>query len=373
MKYVCEKEQCTGCGVCSAVCPRDAVTIKQDFMSCYALIDETKCIRCHLCEQNCQVKHPLETRCPQKWYQGWAENNMRRENGSSGGVAGSISAAFIRKGGVVASCTFSHGEFCFSMAEKEEDVSRFSGSKYVKSTPGYIYKMVLSYLEKRVSVLFLALPCQVAAMKQFIPQKLQGKLYTADLICHGTPSTFLLNAFLKQYGTTLSKIDHITFRKKNYYQVRTDSARIVRDRIIDRYMLAFLMGLSFTDNCYRFPYAKTERVSDLTLGDSWGSDLAYEERRQGISLMLCQTDKGEELLYDSDLHLESVDLQKAIQHNHQLKKSSLEPLERKRMFAALSKGLKFNTSVMVSIPVKCIRQDIKSLLLAMKEVFWRKK
>lgn len=60
---------------------------------------------------------------------------------SSGGVAAAIERAFIKNGGIVCSCTFNFGKFEFDFAESEDEVSKFTGSKYVKSNPGeYIRK-----------------------------------------------------------------------------------------------------------------------------------------------------------------------------------------------------------------------------------------
>ena len=52
--------------------------------------------------------------------------------------------------------------------------------------------------------------------------------------------------------------------------------------------MAFLCSLMYTDNCYECKYAKLERVSDLTIGDAWGTELT-EEMKQGVSLALSQT------------------------------------------------------------------------------------
>ena len=60
----------------------------------------------------------------------------------------------------------------------------------------------------------------------------------------------------------------------------------------------------------------------MTLGDSWGSELSIEEQKKGISLVLSMTDKGSELLQMADIHLQSVDLTKAVANNHQLEHPS---------------------------------------------------
>ena len=46
--------------------------------------------------------------------------------------------------------------------------------------------------------------------------------------------------------------------------------------------MAFLSSLTYTENCYSCKYAQKKRISDITIGDAWGSDLADEEIKNGI-------------------------------------------------------------------------------------------
>ena len=48
--------------------------------------------------------------------------------------------------------------------------------------------------EGRKRVLFTGTPCEVAGLKKYL-RKEYDNLYTLDLICHGVPSSELLNAF----------------------------------------------------------------------------------------------------------------------------------------------------------------------------------
>lgn len=363
MRYVCESNRCTGCGVCCEACPQGAVSIEKGIRAYAAVIDEHKCSRCGKCGRICQINSPLEAMKPFECYHGWTMDEILRKEGSSGGIASSISSAFIEKGGVAVSCTFTEGAFSFEVIRSKSDVQRFAGSKYVKSNAQIIYKPVLECLKQKIPVLFIGLPCQVAGLKKFITPALQEHLYTVDLVCHGTPSPELLGSFLKQYGVTVKEAKDISFREKRYYRVCPDSRMIVRQGTVDRYTLAFLFGLSYTDNCYCCQYARMERVSDLTLGDAWGSKFSQEERRKGISLLLCQTKKGKALIRLGKLHLENAKLEDAIAHNDQLRRPSKEPSSRGRFFAALEKGINFNQSVFVCMPRKCMRQYVKSLFL----------
>ena len=50
-------------------------------------------------------------------------------------------------------------------------------------------------------------------------------------------------------------------------------------------------SIDYTGECYSCRYKVHNRVSDISLGDSWEVNCL-----SGISLVLCQTKKGEELL-----------------------------------------------------------------------------
>lgn len=365
MYTVCEQGNCTGCMACVDICSRGAIKILDEISEYNAFIQNDKCINCGACQKVCPNNAPCESKPLQKWYQGWAADEDVRRNSSSGGVAAAISRKFVEDGGYVCSCVFSEGKFSFAIADNVLELEKFRGSKYVKSNPAGIYKRLYTLLQTD-RVLFIGLPCQVAAVKNYIPSKLQKKLYTIDLICHGTPSPKLLELFLNQYGYSLNKIKDIQFRTKGKFQIYNDYKELVTRGVCDRYLIAFLASLNYTKGCYSCKYAKQERVSDLTIGDSWGSELPEAEKRKGISLLLCQTEKGTFLLHESGMHLEFVDIEKALEVNRQLQMPSVAPMSRNKFFEGVAAGKSFNRVVFQCLPKQCIRQNIKKVLITLK-------
>ena len=126
-----------------------------------------------------------------------------------------------------------------------------------------------------------------------------------------------------------------------------------------------MCGLIYTNNCYECKYATVKRGSDLTIGDSWGSELDIEEQKKGISLILCQTTKGEQLLESSGMQLNPVDLDLAIKNNAQLRAPSPKSKLHDRFFYKYRTG-RFKQAVFYSLPFKCIKQRIKGLLIKMR-------
>ena len=364
LRTVCEPHQCNGCMACQDICHKNAVSVVDDPISFNAVIEESLCVHCGRCEAVCPNNHPQPCTEPIMWKQGWASDPSIRQNSSSGGVASALSRAFVQQGGLVCACVLETGEFCFKIAETAEQVEQFAGSKYVKSNPIGIYKQLKAAILREKKVLFIGLPCQVAAVKNYIGDT--AYLYTVDLICHGTPSSKLLKMFLKENGLELKAIRDLRFRSKGTYRLADGHRSIKPPTVKDRYTHAFLSALCYTENCYSCQYASTARVSDVTLGDSWGSRLSPEEQRKGISLILCQSEKGQELLRMADLFLEEVDVENAIAHNRQLTAPSRKSAEHERFCVEWKRKQNFSRAVRRCYPRFCFRQNVKAILARIK-------
>jgi hypothetical protein len=80
----------------------------------------------------------------------------------------------------------------------------------------------------------------------------------------------------------------------------------------------FYSNLIFRKSCYSCPYTNTKRPSDITLGDFWGWEKTNPTANtddKGISLILCNTEKGK-MLFDAikdDLDCFSVELKDCMQ------------------------------------------------------------
>ena len=310
MKTVCSENQCAGCMACVDICPENAIRVNDDMDAYNAFIDETMCINCNACHNVCQNNNKPDAKHPLYWFEGWTNNIEQRKKSSSGGLATAIEQSFMEAGGIVCSCTFDRGKFRFAFADNKADLEKFIGSKYIKSNPEGIYKRIKDYVKEKRKVLFVGLPCQVAAVKNYI--KDNTLLYTIDLICHGTPSPLVLESFLADYDMKLGDIKRIGFRDKTNFRLTNDNRNFTVPTVGDSYTMTFLDSTSYTENCYSCKYAQLTRVSDITLGDSWGSELSEDIQSQGISLVLCQTEKGWELLNKSNLTLLPVNKERAV-------------------------------------------------------------
>ncbi len=358
MKTVCDLNMCAGCMLCKNICPKDAIKIKDDYMHYNAIIDVKKCVSCSLCETNCPQNTSPSFVAPIWYKQGWSRDEKQRELSSSGGVAYELMRYFLNSGGTVCSCTFSNGLFVFEFASDLDELQKFTGSKYIKSNPNGVYKRIKQLIAKNKKILFIGLPCQTAAVINYVGNT--DYLYTVDLICHGTPSPNVLFDYLKQKNVSLTHNSKLTFRKGQECRLFKDG-KPIEGGTQDNYMTAFLKGLSYTANCYSCKYAQIERATDITIGDSWNSELSKEDKKKGISLILCQTQKGIELVENSNIDLFNVDIKKAVNANHQLEYPTIAPKQHEYFLNKVRAGKKIDTLMLKIFPKREVKNIVKRL------------
>lgn len=361
MLTVCSDSKCTGCMACINVCRIGAISFKDDIDRLNCVIDEKKCINCGRCHKVCPNNKELKFREPYIIKQGWAEDKFRSVS-SSGGVASAIMESFIKQGGYVCSCIFESGEFIFKTTSDSNLIPLFAGSKYVKTNPQNAYIQVKKLLEEDKKILFIGLPCQSAGIQSYFEN--HPNLYTIDLICHGTPSKKLLDKYLVETRCDMHELKDIKFRYKDVFGLYNEKNKLLPGRIEDSYLKMFLNAVDYSENCYACKYASFARISDITLGDAWGQ--LSETTDKGVSLILCQSPKGKELIGMANLKLLDVNVDKAVSANHQLRRPSIKHVKRKTFIAAVKRGCSFRYASFLVDPRWAIKQSIKYILIKMK-------
>lgn len=339
-----DMKKCCGCGACIDICPKQAISMKEDkFGFLYPDVDTEKCINCGLCIKICAYQKDFNGKNPMQVFAAVNREQYLFNLSASGGAFSAIAASFIRDGGLVYGCALMQKESslypCHIKVDNLDDLYKIQGSKYVQSDMNNIYSEIYKELLKGEKVLFSGTPCQVAALKKFVKKEFSN-LITVDLICHGVPSRKMFYDFLENYaGKHKCEIIDIRFRSKEaggscracieYKKNRKVSKRYVEPWQIPYYQM-FLSSEIYRDSCYECKYARTEREGDITLGDYWGIEVVHPEYMienngnfdgsKGISAVLVNTEKGNDFIqkHGQQLILEKSEIEKVAKFNKQL-------------------------------------------------------
>ena len=306
-------KSCYGCTACAAVCPHNAIQIlPNDEGFYYPHLDKDKCIDCGVCLKVCNINEQNLIKVtndePQSVYAAWSKDRASVLKSTSGGVSFHISKNFIRNGGVVYGVGWKeHLKASHIRVDKIEQLESLRGSKYVQSDLDGVYLNIKCDLKEGRKVLFIGTPCQVGGLKSFLNKEQQKNLYTIDLVCHGTPSNKMFQAYLSYLeNKEKSKIISFAFRGKKttgwraYEIVKYDNGKeTIKTSGHQPYFVGFYDDLFSKEKCYGCGYSQKRRPGDVTLSDFWGSEksntLLAKERKYGYNFFSCNTYKGAEL------------------------------------------------------------------------------
>lgn len=307
------KADCCGCQACSYVCPKHCITMVKDNDGgyLYPQIKTEMCISCHLCEQVCPINtnsflHETEayayvgTGTPEQVF-----------NSASGGAATILSDLLVNNGFVIYGAAWHENlKVVHKRASNEEECKVFRKSKYVQSDMSQAYGLVHKDLLEGRNVLFIGLPCQVAAIRNSLKNtRKSDNLYTVQLLCHGITSQYLFDEYIKEqeiknHARIVSyqfknkrKINGIANSRTGYVVFDNEKTKILTiDK--DPFINLYYNRLCLRPSCSKCHFVNRERVADLTLADAWSIDKVFPNLNplEGVSLIITSSEKGVDLL-----------------------------------------------------------------------------
>ena len=348
---------CTGCSLCKNICPVGAIEMlpnEDGFIR--PKIDSGKCIHCEKCEKKCpQLNHAVSNEAEPPCYAVKMPPDVL-EVSSSGGAFTALANYVFDKGGYVCGAAYDEDFRGVSqiMISDKADMYKLRGSKYVYSKPGNIYKQVYEKLNEGAYVLFSGVPCQVAALKAYLPKDFK-KLITVDLLCGGYPPEKLF----RQYVDSVAKgreIKNISFRSKKYSWyingIRiefTNGEEHIIHSMRDPYLKAYLKFMITSESCDNCQFAPTPRVGDFTIGDFWSFD-KYDETvdlEKGISCILTNNKKSMEIFEEIKGSFEFVKRMPLsfLRRFNRMNEKRKPVLARQRFFRLIKDGWDFKKAV----------------------------
>lgn len=313
-----EKKECCGCGACAIVCPRKAITMKEDYKGFkYPEVDMSSCSECSRCNDFCSFSSSYTNNgCEPDVYAAKAKDDSVRMTSTSGGMFTALSDAILGDNGAIyGACYSDNFEVVHMRALTKEQRDLMKSSKYVQSELGEIFIEVKKDLDDGRPVLFTGTPCQVSALNGFL-NKRYDNLFTVDIICHGVPSNKLWREYLDIIRKkSRSKIAGINFRDKSGgwhkpkmifdFSPPIDNKRLSFEK---SFFQLFIDNYILRPSCYNCYYANFSRPGDITIADYWGIENVFPEfdDNKGVSLVLVNTDKGNTLFKSISSELDTV-------------------------------------------------------------------
>lgn len=303
IKYVASNK-CCGCSACYQTCSLGAIKMSEDKHGFRVpIIENDSCVECGKCIKACPILNSdKKGNEPIACYAATNKSPEESYKCSSGGIFSVIAETVINEGGTVCGAAFSDDfKLKHVLANNISDLEQLKKSKYVQSDTSDIYKKVKALIANGRFVLFSGTPCQISGLYAFLSSDNFPNLLTVDVVCHGVPSQKLFDEYLKHISKN-KKLENYTFRAKRnarngmncYFSYNVNGKNKLINWPEDSYNYYYMMGKTYRDSCYSCPFAKVNRVSDITLCDYWSWEKYHSKdfnKMECVSGVLINSDK----------------------------------------------------------------------------------
>lgn len=323
-------EYCYGCGVCSAACPKEIITLSLNDDGFYQpkITAPDKCVECGLCLNVCAFNHrelALQNNREVHSWAAWSNDAAVRRKCSSGGVAFEIGKQLIQQGYLAVGCRYDieRQRAEHYIATTVEEFVQSIGSKYIQS---YTEEAFKSIQRKGQKYLVTGTPCQIDSFRRWIQKfHCEDNFILLDFFCHCVPSMWAWKSYIKMLEPKIGEVTYASWRnkfqfgwhdswimgvdgvntckpinwhdsynflireKKTSYQSRMSQG----DIFYDLFLSDFCPGPQCEKEC---KYKLEHSSADIRVGDLWGK--AYADNQEGVSALISFTEKGEHLIKD---------------------------------------------------------------------------
>ena len=297
-------QECTGCGACADVCPKNAIRMDEDNCGFIYPRITNDCVECNLCERTClqRGKREASNFLIPKTYAAWTQNSEIRFCSTSGGIFSELASTVLQKDGEVAGAQYRKDNLVeHTIINSLKDLYRIRQSKYIQSEPNGIYKAVKQSLGDDKTVLFCGAPCQVAVLYAYLGKE-YDRLITVDFICRGMNSPKAYSSWLGEIEKSeQSKAVRVWFKYKEggwkSSPKRTkidfeDGHSVIKYGKDNLFMHGYLTSnLYIRPSCGNCVFKGVPRQSDITLADFWGIEKNLDDDK-GTSVVLINSETG---------------------------------------------------------------------------------
>ena len=298
---------CSGCGGCTAVCPKSAIRLEPDPAGVLtARVDENLCVNCGLCVKVC-ARFDAEIAGVDlrnsKLFALQSADPETVKRCSSGGVAHELALAALRAGGKAVGAVYDlkANQVRHEVVDSETGIAALDGSKYLQSNPQEAFTELVAEAKRNPAARFTVFgtPCQIAGLaKASETLGVRDQLLLAEIFCHGVPSSKLWDEQLNRMKKKLraDHFDSLQFRYKkddwHSYCLRAEAngKTFYGSRERELFWQVFFENVLLGDACMTCRLRKETSMADLRIGDYWGR--RFQSRSDGVSAAFACTKQG---------------------------------------------------------------------------------
>ena len=301
---------CTGCALCSAVCPQDAIEMQLSANGFYMpKIDSELCIDCGLCQKVCYsfdaaIDIDASKAPPLECLSAINRNEAELKMASSGAVSIELMRQCLKQGYLVVGVAYDlkREVAVTKIAKTEDELLAFRGSKYFQSDTSEAFKAIVQDKSNQKYAIF-GTPCQIYAFaKAADVMHNRNRYLLIDIFCHGCPSMLLWKKYLDSVKREMnvSDFDDIRFRSKTHgwheFCFSFAKSNTVRhtSKYNDQFYELFFGMDTMNMACYDCVPRSSVEKTDIRIGDFWGWQ--FDEDTKGVSAVVLQTERGKGLL-----------------------------------------------------------------------------
>ena len=329
-----ESYLCYGCGLCTVVCPKEAITMKYDAIGrLMPDIDDSKCVNCGLCANNCSSLDKKGIQLPIaadsfvgnfiNVYIGKSKDDFIYKNGQSGGVVTSILKYLFDTGkidgAIICQVDYYTTEYIPKaiVATSVSELYACQGSSYV---PVDMISAVKE-IKNLKSIAVVGTGCHIEAyhaLESFKSKYRDIITYKLGLICDRTLCRTVTNVLEKDiFKTELRKIvwrDKSKDYKRASLKILTNKGT---EKELPRWQRMVLKD-PFTNPRCRICFDKLAVHADIVLGDPWGMEGV--NWKYGDNVVITRTAKGQEtiedMIKDSYINVKHANIESLLSGQH---------------------------------------------------------
>lgn len=300
--------ECTGCQLCSAVCPFDAIEIRLDKEGFYKPYINEKCVQCTKCIDVCyKFDNKIERSRYEdlKTYSAKTKDKILLKESTSGGIATHIAEYAIENDFYVVGVIYNYEKDIaeYKIIKTKDELVEFKGSKYIQAYAEKEFKKIIQEKSDKNYLIF-GLPCHIYALNKYVKKiNKREKFVFIDLYCHGCPSMNLWKKYIGEIKNRLKiqKFSKVEFRSKKkgwhefcIYLEGENKSYLSKSGIRDYFYKMFFSDYVLNLACYDCKLRSTMEYTDVRLGDFWGQK--FDLDTEGVSLVTSRTESGNKII-----------------------------------------------------------------------------